>query len=68
MNENDIHLNIEKVEDYYKEKITKRYVSLVHEVDDDDNGRGHAFPYDDSSACEAVNQSGSVKARKVAMR
>ena len=55
---NDLHPINEKVEDYYKEKITNHYARLVHEANLD--GRGYAFPYDDVSPPRSIDQSGFV--------
>jgi len=53
-----VHPCDEKVSDYYKHPITNHYARLVHEANLD--GRGYAFPYDDVSGGQDVDQSGFV--------
>lgn len=63
---NDVHPINERVENYYKEKITNHYARLVHEANID--GRGYAFPYDDVSAPGAIDQSGFVNGNPKAFK
>ncbi|KAK5988765.1 Glucan endo-1,3-beta-glucosidase-like protein [Cladobotryum mycophilum] len=46
----------EKVEEYYKEKITNHYSRICHTTSV--GGRGYAFPYDDVGASNGEDQSG----------
>lgn len=62
-NRSTLHLNNqqpegESVENYYTESITNHYARLCHEASV--QGRGYAFPYDDVSATNGVDQSGFV--------
>ncbi|RYP03259.1 hypothetical protein DL764_005252 [Monosporascus ibericus] len=50
----------ERIDRYYKERVTNHYARVVHEVAAD--GRGYAFPYDDvvASGDDKPDQAGTV--------
>lgn len=58
LDKNNVQPNGEKVDNYYKEKVTNHYSRVCHQVAIE--GRGYAFAYDDVGAEGGVDQSGFV--------